>query len=224
MAVIGTYNGASILAFPTKPGIKSLQIEMNDTVSMSRSPFTGATQVQAWPGADFWTVDLTLPQMVAADAAVWTAFLGECRGMLNVFPLGHPFYRQPKGLATGTIPTVSGVNPAMATVLNTKGWQANQHGLLLPGDRLQVGTTPTYATASLPGLCRLHVVLHRVDSAADGTAAISIWPSIREATTDGQAIVLNNPQGLFRLAANKRTVLSNETRLSGVNFKLLEAR
>lgn len=210
MAVIGSFNGASILAFPTSPGLKQLQIEMNDTVSVSRSPFTGATQLQAWPGADFWTGELTLPQLTATDAATWTAFLGECRGMTNTFYLGHPLYRAPRGSASGA-PLVSGVNQPMATTLNTKGWTASATALLLPGDRIQVGY-------------RLHVVLDQVNSDASGNAAVNIWPSIREATTDGEAITLNDPKGLFRLAENKRSILSTETRLSGVSFKLLEAR
>ena len=210
MAILGTYKGQSIINFPASPGLRQLQIDMNDTVAMQRSPFVGTTQVQAWPGADFWTADLTLPQMNAANAAIWAAFLGECRGMQNCFYLGHPLYQHPMGSAKGA-PVVSGVNVPMATSLITRGWLPTNFRLLLPGDRIQIGF-------------RLHMVLDVVDSDASGNATISIWPSIREATADGEPVVLNKPQGLWRLADNKRSVLSTFNRFSSISFKLLEAR
>ncbi|WP_263378696.1 hypothetical protein [Granulicella paludicola] len=210
MAITGTFNGAQIVALPIKPSIKQIELAMNDTVSASRSPFSGATQLQVWPGADWWEANITLPQMVESDAMVWTAFLSELRGMMNSFYLGDPLRVQPSGSALGS-PVVNGVNAAMATTLNTRGWTANSTGLLLPGDMLQIGV-------------RLHRVLDAVNADANGDASISIWPSIREATTDGQAIILNNPQGLFRLAENRRSSLTTETRLSGISFKAVEAR
>lgn len=210
MAVTGNYLGASIIALPSTPAFKEVELIMNDTVAMSRSPFTGTTQVQAWPGADWWEASLTLPQLTQADAVVWSAFLGELRGMANVFYLRDPSYRGPFGVPQGA-PVVNGVNVAMSQTLNTRGWKPSTFRLLLPGDLLQIGY-------------RLHRVLDVVNSDATGAAAISIWPSIREATTDGEAIVLKQPQGLFRLADNRRSVLSTESRLSGISFKALEAR
>jgi hypothetical protein len=210
MAIIGTFNGASIVALPTHPGFKQLELVMNDTVAMSRSPFTGQNQVQAWPGADWWQANVSLPQMNQTDAGVWTAFLGELRGMTNVFYLSDPLHRHPSGTPQGA-PLISGVNVAMATSLNTKGWKPSTYRLLLPGDQIQIGQ-------------RLHRVLDVVNSDSSGNATIAIWPSIREATTDGQALILNNPQGLFRLATNQRSVLTTETRLSGISLKAIEAR
>jgi hypothetical protein len=212
--IIGSFNGASILAFPARPGLRQLELVMNDTVSVTRSPFTGQTQLQAWPGADWWEANLTLPQMPQCDAQIWTAFLAQCRGMSNLFALGDPLHAQPSGTPRGTTagaPTVAGVNSAMATSLNTKGWLPSAMGLLLPGDQLQIGQ-------------RLHRVLDQVNSDSSGNAAISIWPSIREATADGDPLTLNNPRGLFRLAENRRSVLTTETLLSGISLKCVEAR
>jgi hypothetical protein len=210
MAIIGTFNGASIVALPTHPGLKQIELVMNDTVAMSRSPFTGTTQVQAWPGADWWEANVSLPQMNQTDVAVWTAFLAELRGMTNVFYLSDPLHRHPQGTPQGA-PLINGVNVAMATTLNTKCWKPSTFRHLLPGDQIQIGQ-------------RLHRVLNVVNSDNSGDAAISIWPSLREATADGDPIILNNPQGLFRLAENKRSVLTAETRLSGISFKAVEAR
>lgn len=210
MSVIGSYNSAAIIALPSKPAPRQIELGMNDMVASYSSPFTGSTQLQAWPGADLWDATIALPKLTAPDAAVWSAFLAECRGKLNVFYLSDPTYKGPQGTVKG-VPVVNGVNNAMATVLNTRGWTANSFRLLLPGDYLQLGYW-------------LHRVLNQVNSDGSGNATISIWPSSREATTDGQAINLNNPKGLFRLASNRRSVLSDETRLSGVSFKAVEAR
>jgi hypothetical protein len=210
MSIIGSYNGASIIAFPDKPAPRQIELGMNDMVAVSSSPFTGSTQAQAWPGADLWDASIALPKLTAEDAAVWSAFFGECRGRLNVFYLADPTYTGPRGTVKGS-PVVSGVNNAMAIALNTKGWTPSSFRLLLPGDYLQLGN-------------RLHRVLDQVNSDTNGDATISIWPSIREATTDGQAVILNNPKGLFRLASNRRSVLTDETRLSGVSIKAVEAR
>jgi len=210
MATIGSYNGANIVAFPHSPGIKQLNLSMNDTTPVSTSPFTGVQQVQAWPGADWWSADLTLPQMTSESIAIWEGFLGECRGMTNVFYLGHPLKVSPQGSASGT-PVCNGVTPAMSYTLTTRGWTPSTYRLLLPGDHLQIGY-------------RLHRVLTQVNSDSSGDATISVWPSIREATTDGEPVILNHPQGLFRLASNKRAVLSAETRLSALTLSVIEAR
>lgn len=210
MAIIGSYNGASIIGVPPTPGIRELQLDMNDTAAASRSPFTGTEQIQAWPGADWWEATITLPPLTEDDAAAWTAFLGELRGIVNVFYLSDPLRRHPKGTPRGA-PVIRGVNAAMATTLNLKGFTPNTYRHLLPGDQMQIGK-------------RLHRVLNVVNSDADGDATAVLWPSLREATADGDPIVLNNPRGLFRLAENKRSVLSTETKLSNVTIRAIEAR
>lgn len=217
MSVIGTYNGANIIALPTSPAPKSIELGMTDIVAMARSPFTSQTQVQTWPGGDFWDATVNLPKLNAAAAAVWESFLAELRGGANVFLLADPRYTGPKGLIRGT-PVVSGVNNAMATQLNTRGWTPDSFRLLLPGDYLQLGSV----ASEIP--CRLFKVLDVVDSDSNGNATITIWPSLREATTDGQAINFNNPQGTFRLAANRRSTTTDESKLTGLSFKAIEAR
>jgi hypothetical protein len=210
MSVIGTYNGANIIALPSCPAFREIELGKTDAVAMVRSPFTGSQQVQVFPGGDFWDATITLPQMTAAEITTWNAFLGECRGIANTFYLYDPLHRTPAGLAHGT-PVVNGVNTAMSTTLNTRGWRVGTYRLLLPGDYLQIGQ-------------RLHVVLEQVNSDGNGDAAINIWPSIREATTDGEPVILNNPVGLFRLAENRRSISANQTRLSAVTLKCMEAR
>ncbi len=189
-------NSVSLVALPTTPGFRDIQFEVNDTVAVVRSPFTGQTQTQSWSGADWWSATATLPPLTSAQSAQWTAFLMELRGMQNGLLLGDPLCSTPQGTPSGApvanTAGATGNNAVATTTLYSRGWTPNRFRLLLPGDALQVGY-------------RLHRVLEQVNSDANGDAAISIWPSLREVPADGQQIILNNPQGLFRLAANKRT-------------------
>ncbi len=211
MSVIGSFNGQSILALPSRPGLRQINLIKNDTVPSNTSPFTRTTQVLQWPGGDWWAAELTMPQLQRTDARTWSAFLGECRGSLNCFYVGDPLRQSPAGVAKG-IPVVAGLNAGMSNQLLTRGWKPNVFRQLLPGDLLQIGY-------------RLHEVLDQVDSDAGGNATVQIWPSIREAATDGEAITLKKPAGLFRLARNQRNVMTDYTRLSAVSgLQLVEAR
>jgi hypothetical protein len=206
-------NAVSVVALPHDIGsASSFEASFSDTVATVSSPFTGQTQAQQWPGADMWTGTVTLPPLTQEQADDWISFLMECRGMANAFQLGDPMKLSPRGNVSG----VAVVDGSVAVVaggqtLFTRGWTASRFRLLLPGDYLQVGF-------------RLHRVLDAVTSDASGKAAISIWPSLREVPTDGQSIVLNKPQGLWRLATNKRTWSSDYTGLTRLSFQIMEYR
>jgi hypothetical protein len=102
-------------------------------------------------------------------------------------------------------------NAAGESVVHTRGWTANQAGLLVIGDYIQLGY-------------RLHKVLADVASNSDGTAAISIWPSLREAQYEGQPVILTSTQGLWCLAENKRDWSQSEARFYGIAFQIAEAK
>jgi hypothetical protein len=212
MSIIGTFNGASIIALPSSPAPKQIQLEMNNIVAAPTNPFTGSTmQVLAWPGGDWWTAQIALPQLRPGEqVGTWQGFLAECRGKLNVFMLGDSSYQSPRGTAKGQ-PLVNGAQSPMAITLNTKGWTPNSYRLLLTGDYLQVGY-------------RLHRVLDTVNSDANGDATISIFPSLRDPLTDGEQIILNNPKGLFRMQENKQSMLIDVSHMGGCSFNVVEAR
>jgi len=214
MAVIGTFNSWNIIGIPTKPGFRSVDFTISDSVGEARSPFTGQSQFQQWPGADFWQVHVSLPPMNRASAATWIAFLMELRGKANCFYLGDPYAKTPQGAPKGLV-VVDGVtgggNLIGATTIRTKGWAPAVHRLLLPGDYLSIGP-------------RLHMALSQVDSDALGLATITIWPSLRDTTTDGEAISFNYPKGLFRLSSNVRKWSVSEARTFGISFDCTEAR
>lgn len=207
-----TFSGWNIIPIPTSPTLRQIDFGATDAVGMTQSPFTLQSQVLAWPGADYWEANVATPAMRFTDANKWIAFLMSLRGRANVFQLGDPLGRIPQGHPQGT-PVIDGVHLAMATSINTRGWTPSRGMLLLPGDYIQIGY-------------RLHKVVGvtPVNSDVNGKASIEIWPSLREAPTDGQTIVISNCTGLFRLAENKREWTMRETRNLGLSFKCIEAR
>ncbi len=71
---------------------------------------------------------------------------------------------------------------------------------------------------------RLHMVIGQdVNSDEHGNATINIWPSLREASNDGDPIILNNPTGLFPLESNKRSWTVGLNRLFSVSYEIKEA-
>jgi len=201
----------SLVSLPSTPGPRSVEFSFSDSVAIVTSIFTGQTQAQQWVGADQWSGTLTLPPLTQPQADRWISFLMELRGMLNPFLLGDPLKPTPRGSGKG-IPVVDTAgNVAGAQALLSRGWPINAWELLKFGDYIQVGY-------------RLHRVINPVNSNAAGKASIAIWPSLREAPTDGQAIILNSPKGLFRLAQNKRSWSTDVTRYSSISFQIQEYR
>jgi len=201
-----TFNGSVIYPMPTQK-LRTVDLTMTDTVSVSTSPWTCARQTYDWM-ADYWSAEVTLPSLSTAQVGAWTAWLGQMRGQVGLTWLGHPLYAVPFGSALGT-PLINGPNQT-GRLLITDGWTPSKTGLLLPGDYFQIGV-------------RLHMVLTQVNSDAGGNATISIWPQIREVQPDNSALNLSSPQGLFALQTNDRRFTSSEAKTWGVSFKLVEA-
>lgn len=209
-----TLNGqpVNLVSMPGAGAGSSLEWGITDAVGMVASSFTGQVQTQSWPGAEGWTATLTLPPMYQADADPWIAMLMEMRGIQNAVQLADPRKNTPRGTPAGT-PAVDGsaADAAMAQVLHTTGWAAGAAKVLLPNDRIQVGY-------------RVYAVLGAVDADGGGNAAISIWPSLREAPAAGAPVITSNCSGLFRLAANKRNWSAEANRTTRLSVQLMEYR
>jgi hypothetical protein len=207
-------NTYTLIPLPSSPGFSGISVSMMDAVANVPSPFVPSQQqTQIWPGADAWSLKLSLPKMHRKFAGAWLGFLAGMRGMQNVVQLGDPLGADPQGKAEGApVCATSGSNNALnATTLVTRGWVANVFGQLQPGDYLQIGS-------------RLHQAVAQVNSDGSGNASISVWPSLREVPADGTAIKLVNCQGVFRLASNLRTWHADATQLYQVSFQFTEVR
>jgi hypothetical protein len=219
-------NTYQCVSMPTAPGFAQVEVGMVDAVAVVTSPFVpGQSQTQAWPGADLWTITITLPKLTAAQAAVWRGFIAECRGMSNLFQLGDPFGKVPRGVGSGapTCASTATVNLASSTSLVTTGWTPNVTGQLKAGDYISLLSCPNLGVAGVNSY-RLHQVCEDVSSDANGDATITIWPSLREAPPPGLPLILSNTTGTFRLAQNQRGWHNDYNRLTSLSLKCVEAR
>jgi hypothetical protein len=215
MPITGSFNGWNIVSFPLSPAAPAtIDWELHDTVAQTTSPYTNQTQTQIWAGCDFWAGEFSMPPLTNAQRAAWLVFLAELRGVANVFQMSDPKCLHPTGDLQGAVPVVDGTvgtnNQSASTQLYIRGLKANSSRVLMPGDKLQIGY-------------RLHMILGApVNADSSGKANFPIYPSIREAPSDGASITLSSPKGLFRLAENMRKV-HDQVRLAAVGVKFQEA-
>ena len=208
--ILGTFNGANIIALPAKPGFKDLKITQGNTVAVSTNPWTKQQQVYDWM-AGWWEVEVTLPPLTEAQARAWFGFFSELRGQTNVFLIGDPVCAKPTGTPRGA-PLVNGSGQTGYS-LDTRGWTANAPNVLNPGDYIQIGY-------------RLYLNTETVSANSSGDATLSVWPQLRseDATfLDGEAITTHNCVGLFRLKDNSQSWSTTEAKSYGFQFSAMEA-
>jgi hypothetical protein len=199
------------LALPASPEIRRVQFGGRSVVGASQSPFDLSEQVFPWAGRA-WRASVALPVMVGAQAAPWRAFFASLNGREGTFLMGDPFNTTPRGVASGT-PLVDGAAQAGSS-LATKGWDNSVTGILLKGDYFQLGSGAT---------ARLYVVLNDADSDGAGLATLDIWPPLRASPADSEALVINSPAGLWRMATNILDWDTDEAALYGISFDAAEA-
>ena len=205
---MATFNGWTIVILPSDPPAPaSIDFTLQDLVASVDNPFTGQQQFQDWQ-TSYIEASVSMPPLTATQAPAWIAFLMSLRGRLNVFQMGDPLRTRPRGTGAGT-PLVDRSGQAGYS-LATKGWTAGASGVLLPGDWLQIGY-------------RLYANLAIANADGSGHATLAIWPQLREAPADSDAITLNNTRGLFRLKTNARKFSEVTNRTFGIQFDVREA-
>jgi hypothetical protein len=206
-----SYNGQTIYYLPsdTTPGVappSSIEWDMQEVVSVNRSPFTGQTQTYDWQNS-WWEGQVSFKPMGRYSFDMWTAFLAQCRGQSNAFLLGDPKAALPKGVASGH-PQVNGGSQTGYSVV-TNGWTPSVLSILLPGDFIQIGY-------------RMYKVLSAVNSDSGGNATISIWPNLRDQPDNATSIVTRACAAMFTLknnSGNKFSTNSGNYGLSGFAIK-----
>ena len=198
------------LSHPTNVGFASASMTAKSVVGVSRSPFTGAQQVQKHQG-QWWEFQASLPPMTRATAEEWVAFLLSLNGMQGTFLLGDPLGTTARGIATGT-PLVKGASQTGNSLI-TDGWTASQTGILKAGDYFQLGNS----TSS-----KLYKVLNDANSDGSGDATFDIWPNINTAVSDDTALTVASAKGLFRLAANEMRWDLQQAQKYGIAFSAIE--
>jgi len=175
------------LSFPETVAPNSFVLTPRNIIGVNRSPFTAAQQVYDNGGA-YWELSASLPPMERETADAYIAFFTALKGTFGTFTIKIPQAGSSKGAATGT-PLVNGAAQTGA-VLNTDGWTSGVTGILKAGDYIQLGSAAT---------TRLYKNLEDANSDGSGQAALSLWPALRSAPSDNQAITVSNCKGLFRL-------------------------
>ncbi len=203
----------TLVDLPSRPGFRTVQFDIDDPASLVTSGFTGQAQVQRWPGADIITGTVSLPPLTQDDADEWISFIMACRGQANAFLLGDPLKRLPRGNIQHSVPVVTGNNTSInlpgSDQLVTHGWSGAGR-LLEPGDWIQIGYS-------------LYRNLLPVIS-TDGTATLTVSPTLREQPTDGTPVIVHDAKGLFRLGQSKRTWNADFTRMTTISFPIVEWR
>lgn len=192
--------------------ISKVRFRPRAVVGLSMSPFTLQQQAQEHQG-QIWAADISIGQILdGGDAERIIASLLALNGRKGTFYLGDPTKRKPRGTPTGT-PVVNGAAQT-GQVLLTRGWGVSSIKVLKAGDYIQLGSGVTQ---------RIYRVLKDVDSDALGNASIDIWPRLRESPSDGQALVLNNTAGVWRLDSNEMAYDIDPPADFGFDFSAMEA-
>ena len=187
------------ISIPDTNSIVQFNLDAQNAVAYSRSPFTFAGQTHAYAG-QMWQLDATLKPMRRSQAEPWIAMLTSLRGQFGTFLIGDPLACNPRGTATtATISGSAGDNSVTATL----------NGSLLAGDYIQLGSSNTST---------LHKVL--VDRSGSGT--MEIWPALREDQSSASA-TLTNTVGKFRLSSNSISRPSDSRGIYSISFSAMEA-
>mgnify|MGYP005615675877 FL=1 len=171
-------------------GITSLSWTNATASLISRSPFTFQGQSQNYPGAIRYA-QISVENLNREDAEDWVGFLDSLHGTKGTFLFGDPMAKVPMGTGGGS-PTIRAINNASrdSITVNTS-LTSNVTAWLKRGDWIQIGT----------GLdSRLYKVLNQTNIAGSTGASglLNLWPSYRRTPVIGEAVIINNPKGLFR--------------------------
>ena len=213
---MATALGWTLVTLPNEPAAPAtVDFSAYDMIAASTNPFTGQQQFYDW-GAAVLEASVSMPPLTHVQAQNWIAFMLSLKGTANVFQFGDPLALLPvKGGINGT-PVVNGAGQTGRT-LATKGWAAPLTGpffsVLQPGDWIQIGFR----------LYRNLTQQFVSDPGGIGLVVLDIWPPLREPPADGDAIIVADTKGLFRLKSNQRKWSITASRLYGLQFEIREA-
>lgn len=210
---MAVWNGFPLIVLPSavtpngEPGApRSVEWQFSDVISSSLNPFSLSQQFYNW-GQGLIEMSVSYPPLARSVQPPWEAFLASAQGTLAVFLMVvDPLHVAPQN-SGATAPTVSGTNPSGAIVLNISGG-SNQ----TVGDWIGLAGSGAYSTGSR---------IYMITSVAGGQ--LGIYPPIREAPTGGQAVIINNAQGIFRMSSPVRKFSIDMQRTVSLVFECREA-
>lgn len=198
------------LSVPASLRVRQLNLRLRRATAATQSPFSGVTQVVAWPFAQ-WMVDLELSTVTRTGGAPIEAFIAALRGRYGTFLWGPVHAKLPTGTANTVGVTVNGGGQT-GNALAVAGLGAGK--TLLSGDYFQLGSGST---------ARLYIVSQDATADGSGNATLSIEPALRTSPSNGDAVVLSSPLGQWRLTSDDVGVVVGAPGLYAVSLSCMEA-
>lgn len=173
----------SVIVELPRTWVASLERRLVSATSQTPSPFTGSTEVQDW-GGEWWEYEIEFAAQsgpLARSVSAALAALGSGRGLLL---FADPSIL-PKEL---TQPVTLQLAVSGGNLLQTQGWTPGLPAVF-SGDFISIGSGRD---------TRLHQVAFDVVANANGQAALTIFPAIRQSLPAGTVLEVNQPKVLLR--------------------------
>lgn len=175
---------------PSNVAMESIVMSMEFVNTITRSPFSMASQVYDWGGMA-WKIDGSLPIMKREIAEEWIAFALSLRGVKGTFLAGDPSGGTPRGVGGGT-PLVKGAGQTGSTLI-VDGCPVSTSGWLKKGDYFQLGSGAS---------SRLYKLIEDADTDVSGECTLEFVPTLRGSPADNSALTITNAKGVFRMDSN----------------------
>lgn len=177
----------STIAYPSTDPFLLAEVtwSLQRNLTQRRNPLTRRRTTIEHVGA-LWAVTIVYPNNNHADAAQIEAFWNRASDADDVVSLWHMARPVPRGTLQSNTTTAASAAEGASTVNIT----ATTGLTLLAGDMISLALT---------GATQLVQVVADVTSAAGVMTAVSFVPPLVGAVTNGAAVVVDKPTGLFRL-------------------------
>lgn len=187
----------SVIVELPRTWVASLERRLVTATSQTPSPFTGTTEVQDW-GGEWWEYEIEFAAQsgpLARSVGAALTALGSGRGLLL---FADPSIEAKNIAQSITLQlAVSGGN-----LLQTQGWTPGLPAVF-SGDFISIGSGRD---------TRLHQVAFDAVANAQGRAALTIFPAIRQSLPAGTVLEVNQPKVLLRPTSSVPTRIERVAR------------
>jgi len=204
----------AVVTLPAALPISAIELRPHSVVGVSRSPFTGHSQIYRWPG-QWWEASVTLPPMHWEQAKLWQAFLLSLNGPEVAFALPLHHSLRNTGITGEAVHGWQGGAGATSGSewLPVATWGSAAKGAPEVGDYLYFG---------IPEGDALHQVTGGVvTDGAGNVTGMTVWPRLRGNKVGHSFAFL--AQGAFRLKAAPTFSLDAARITEGLTLELIEA-
>jgi len=204
----------AIATLPAELPISAIELRPNTVVGVSRSPFTGHSQVYRWPG-QWWEATVTLPPMHWNDAKKWAAFLVSLNGPEVAFVLRLWHSLRNTGITGAAVHGWQGGAGATSGSewLPVAKWDNSAVGAPHIGDYLYFGDPEGDALHQVTGGV--------VTDGAGNVTGMNVWPRLRGNKVGHSLAFL--AQGAFRLKTAPTFSLDAARITEGLTLEVIEA-